>query len=363
MGIEDKLQKVREKLDKTPANKATETERGRLKARIAELEEEKEQRQKGTGGGDSGYAVEKTGDATVALVGYPSVGKSTLLNAITNADSEVGDYEFTTLNVVPGMAKINGANIQVMDVPGLIGGAAQGKGDGKQVLSVVRNADLVLMMTTPDKLDGFEKMADELYDAGVRLDQEPPNVKITKKDRGGLEVKSPIDQAQLDMTTIEKVLADRGYVNASVVLREEVDLDRLIDATADNRRYMPSMKAINKIDTVSDVEEAELREQYPDAVFISAENGKNLDTLQQRMYDELELMRIYMKEPGKDADTEEPLIVQRGSTIKDVCETLPGDMEERFDSARIWGASADFPEQRVGSDHMLQDGDTVEIRT
>jgi ribosome-interacting GTPase 1 len=363
MGIDDKIQQVKEKLDKTPVNKATEKERARLKSRIAELEEEKEQRQKGTGGGDSGYAVEKTGDATVALVGYPSVGKSTLLNAVTNAESEVGDYEFTTLDVVPGMARINGANIQIMDVPGLIGGAAQGRGDGKQVLSVVRNADLVLMMTTPDKLDGFAKMADELYDAGIRLDTEPPKVTITKTDHGGLDVKTPADQTQLDMDTITEVLQDRGYVNASIVLREDVDIDRLIDATADNRRYIPSMKAINKIDTVSNTEQQELRDAYPDAVFISAENGTNLERLQQRIYDELELMRIYMKKPGKEADREEPLIVQRGSTIRDVCETLPGDMDETFESARIWGDSADFPEQRVGEDHVLQDEDVVELHT
>jgi ribosome-interacting GTPase 1 len=176
-------------------------------------------------------------------------------------------------------------------------------------------------------------------------------------------VKSPVEQTQLDMQTIEDVLADRGYVNASVVLREDVDLDRLIDATADNRRYMPSMKAINKIDTVPDAERERLRDEYPDAVFISAENKQNLDRLQQRIYDELELMRIYMKEPGKDADKEEPLIVKRGSTIEDVCETLPGDMDETFESARIWGDSADFPEQRVGKDHVLQDADIVEVRT
>lgn len=363
MGIDDKLQKVREKLDKTPVNKATETERARLKARIAELEEEKEQRAKGTGGGHDGYSVQKTGDATVSLVGYPSVGKSTLLNALTNADSEVGDYEFTTLDVVPGMMRVNGANIQMLDVPGLIGGAAAGKGGGKQVLSVIRNSDMVLMMTSPDKLDGFEKMEKELYDAGIRLDMEPPNVKITKKEQGGLDVTSTVDQPHIDMDTVEQVLRDRGYVNASVILREELTLDRFIDALTDNREYIPSLKAINKIDTVSPEEREALEEQFPDAVMVSADSEKNLDTLQDQVFDKLELMRIFMKEPGKDADTEEPLIVKRGSTIHGVCETLPGDMEEKFEKARIWGESAKFDAQTVGDDHTLQDGDTVEIQT
>lgn len=363
MGIDDKLQKVREKLEKTPTNKGTEKERARLKARIAELEEEKEQRQTGTGSGHGGYSVKKTGDATVALVGYPSVGKSTLLNALTNAESEVGAYEFTTLDVVPGMMKVNGANIQLLDVPGLIGGAAEGKGGGKQVLSVVRSADLVLMMTSPDKLEGFDEMESELYDAGVRLDTEPPNVKISKTDRGGLDIKSPVTQTHMEMDTIEEVLRDRGYVNAVVVLREDLTMDQLFDALSTNRRYMPSLKTINKVDVINGDELEQLKTGYSDAVLISAEANRNLDKLQQRIFEKLKLMRLYMKEPGKDADMDEPLIVQRDSTIMAVCEQLPGNMEDTFESARIWGDSADFDAQKVGEDHVLMDGDVVEIRT
>ncbi len=84
MGAEERIQELEEKLEKTPVNKATETERARIKSQIAKLKEEKQKKAKGTGD-TSGYAVKKHGDATLALVGFPSVGKSTLLNAITNA--------------------------------------------------------------------------------------------------------------------------------------------------------------------------------------------------------------------------------------------------------------------------------------
>ncbi|MDY6769718.1 MAG: GTP-binding protein [Candidatus Nanohaloarchaea archaeon] len=362
MGIEDKLQQLQEKLEETPVNKATETERARLKARIAELEEEQEQRAKETGGGGGGYAVEKKGDATVALVGPPSVGKSTLLNAVTNADSETGSYEFTTLDVVPGMLQYRGANIQLLDVPGLIGGAAEGRGGGKQVLSVVRNADLVLMMTSPDRLDGFEKMEQELHDAGIRLDAEPPRVKVTETDGGGLDVSSTVDQTRLDMATIEEVLQERGLVNASVTLREDLTLDRLVDAVSNNREYLPSVKAINKTDELDDGEQADLADRFPGAVFCSAATGDGLDDLKEAVWDALGVMRVYMKKPGKDPDRDEPLIVEKGSTVRDVMNTLAGDFD-RFKDARIWGDSADFPEQRVGADHVLQDEDVVELRT
>ncbi|MDY6769206.1 MAG: GTP-binding protein [Candidatus Nanohaloarchaea archaeon] len=362
MGIDEKIEKLEKKLDETPVNKATETERGRLKARISQLKEEKETRAKETGGGGGGYSVEKQGDATVALVGPPSVGKSTLLNELTNADSETGSYEFTTLDVVPGMLQYRGANIQVLDVPGLIGGAAEGKGGGKQVLSVVRNADLVLMMTDPENLDGFERMEDELYDAGVRLDREPPNVKITRKDSGGLSVTSTVDQSRLDEETVREVLEERGLVNASVVLREDLTLDRLVDAVSDNRVYLPSVKAVNKADQMDGEERQALEDRFPDAVFLSAETGRGMDGLKERLWDALGVMRIYMKKPGKDADREEPLIVDRGATVEDVMDTLAGDFP-KFKHARIWGDSADFPEQKVGKDHVLQDGDVVELNT
>ena len=129
MGLEDEIEDLREEIANTPYNKATEAHIGRLKAKLAEKKEKLENQS--SAGGGHGYAVEKHGDATVALVGFPSVGKSTLINALTNADSEVGSYEFTTLDVNPGMLQYRGANIQILDVPGLIEGAAGGRGGGK----------------------------------------------------------------------------------------------------------------------------------------------------------------------------------------------------------------------------------------
>ncbi|MFW6384969.1 MAG: GTPase, partial [Halodesulfurarchaeum sp.] len=121
MGLEEEIDALEQEITETPYNKSTEQHIGRLKAKLAEKKETLEKRQSSSGGG-GGYAVEQTGDATVALVGFPSVGKSTLVNALTNADSDVGAYEFTTLDVTPGMLKFRGANVQLLDVPGLVEG-------------------------------------------------------------------------------------------------------------------------------------------------------------------------------------------------------------------------------------------------
>lgn len=73
----------------------------------------------------------KSGDARVALIGFPSVGKSTLLSTLTATQSEAASYEFTTLTCIPGVIEYKGANIQLLDLPGIIEGAAQVKADYK----------------------------------------------------------------------------------------------------------------------------------------------------------------------------------------------------------------------------------------
>lgn len=356
MGIEDRIEELEEKLTETPVNKSTETERGRLKARIAELKEEKQQKQKGTGD-TSGYAVKKHGDATVALVGFPSVGKSTLLNAITNADSDTGAYEFTTLDVEPGMLKHKGVSIQILDVPGLIGGAADGRGDGTQVLSVVRNADLVLVLLDPDEMR-FEEITDELYNADIRLNQSPPDIKVEKKDRGGINISSTVD-LDIQEETIEQLMFQRGYTNANVVIREKVDIDRFIDGLMDNRKYVPMISAVNKIDMVDEETREEMEEKHD--LVISADSGKNLDELKDLLFENLSLIRIYMKEKGEEPDKDEPLILDEGSTVEDALDELPGDMKDRFKAAKVTGESSKFPEQKVGKDHELMDEDILEL--
>src|SRR3989344_3181898 len=143
MGTQDRIQELEAELKKTKYNKKTQSSIGILKAKIAQLKEKQTSRK---GPATSGYAVSKTGDATAILVGFPSVGKSTLLNTLTGTKSEVAAYEFTTLTVIPGLLKYKGTKIQILDVPGIVEGAASGRGRGKEVLQMARNADLVILL-------------------------------------------------------------------------------------------------------------------------------------------------------------------------------------------------------------------------
>jgi len=365
MGLEEEIESIREEIASTPYNKSTEGHIGRLKAKLAEKTEKLENQS--SAGGGQGYAVEKHGDATVALVGFPSVGKSTLINALTNADSETGSYEFTTLDVNPGMLQYRGANIQILDVPGLIEGAADGRGGGQEVLSVVRTADLAVFILSVFEIEQYDRLREELYNNKIRLDTEPPSIHIRKRHKNGIQVNKS-DSVSLDEDTIKGVLRENGYVNAEVTVRGDPSIDELIDGMMDNRVYIPSMVAVNKADLIDEnylpTVQENLRERGLDpeaCTFISAEKEKGLDALRERMFETLGLVRIYMDKPGRGVDYDEPLVVREGATIGEALDKLGGEFQERFRFARVSGPSAKHNDQQVGKEHVLADEDVLRV--
>ena len=361
--IEEQIKSIEEEIRTTPYNKSTEQHIGRLKAKIAKLKEKKEKREKGKSEGGGGYDIRKEGDATVALVGLPSVGKSTLLNKLTNAKSEVADYHFTTLDVIPGIMEHNGAEIQLLDLPGLVEGASKGKGRGREILSVIRNVDLIMIIGDIYRRD-ITKIEEELRSHGIRLNQEPPDIKIKEKDKDGIKINTTVELTEIRKETVMDILREFGYVNADVVIRSDVTDQELVDFLSDNRVYLPSFPIINKVDLIDEEEKERIEEEIGDRdpLYISAEEGKGIKRVKQRIFDELNFIRVFLRPQGEKAD-DEPMVVKKGSTVEDICMKLHTDFIEKFRYARIWGPTAKFPKQRVGLDHQLEEGDTVRIIT
>ena len=362
MAIEEQIKAVEDEIQKTPYNKATQHHIGRLKAKLARLKDEQETRRLKGGGGGPSYAVKKSGNATVGLVGFPSVGKSTLLNQITDATSEVAAYDFTTLDVIPGLMEHRGAKIQVLDMPGLIRGASKGRGRGKEVLSVARACDLLLLM-----IDVFEThvevLADELHLAGIRLNERPADVTLTKANRGGLTVNPTVKLTKLDAEMVADICREWGYLNGTVVVRQDITEDQLIDVLAGNRVFLRAFVVVNKIDLVSSDYVKQLQAKLPGwkLVPISAEKGVGLTRLKDEIYSTLRFMRVFLKPQGKEADMTDPMIVKQDSDVGMVCDAIHRDWRKRFRYANVWGPSAQFPGQKVGLDHPLRDADVLTI--
>ncbi len=364
--IDEQIKSLEEEIGKTQKNKATNAHIGKLKAKIAALRARKEKAQahaKASGGGP-GFEVKKSGDASVALVGFPSVGKSSLISQLTEVESEVGNFAFTTLTCIPGLMEHKGAKIQILDLPGLIKGAAEGKGRGKEILNVIRGADMVLYVLDPFQESHFDILDLELWRSGMRLNQDKPQVFITRSNKGGIVVRSTVKQTNLTHEEIQEIVRSFGIVSATVTRRTDVTDDHIVDTLAGNRVYSNAVVVINKVDLANEDDIQRTMEMIPHGwpvLEVSAKTGIGIENMKDFVFDNLHFMSVYLKPQGQEADLIEPLIIKDTSTVRDVCVKLHRDFVRKFRYARVNGPSGKFEWQRVGLDHRLKDGDILSI--
>jgi hypothetical protein len=361
MGIPERIKEIEDAMRKWQYNKATEHAFGVAKAQIAKLREKMEKEVARKGGAGAGFFVKKSGDATVILLGFPSVGKSTLLNKVTGAKSKTAAYAFTTLTVIPGVLQYNQAKIQILDVPGIVAGAASGRGRGKEVLAMVRGADLILILIDALHPEHYSAILKEVYDVGVRINKQSPDVKIAKKSKGGIDISATVP-IELSKETLKEILHTFRINNADVVIRSPVTIDSFIDAVEGNRRYIPAVTVVTKYDLLDEFQQQDLAEKLNFDLAVSAEKNLNIAELKELIFTRLNFIRVFMKEVGKKPDLDEPMVLRKGTTIGDVCSRIHKDFVRKFKFAKIWGKSAKFPGQQFRHlDKTLEDGDIVEI--
>ncbi|MFQ5998398.1 MAG: OBG GTPase family GTP-binding protein [Candidatus Bathyarchaeia archaeon] len=360
MGIPEKIKQIEDEIHITKVNKATEHHLGILKAKLAKLRREQETATTRGGGSSLGYDIKRSGDATVVIIGLPSVGKSTLLNKLTNAKSKVGTYQFTTRTVVPGIMEYKGARIQILDLPGIIKDASTGKGMGRRVLSVARNADVIVFVLDVFQPEATEILRKELRAVGIRPDERPANVTIEKTATGGVAVHQAVKLTKINERLAREILNVYGIHNARVSFREDVSDDQLIDVLLGTRVYPRSMTIINKIDLVDASFLRDVKKRIGRGfVAISAEANANLEAVKQAISEKLDFIRVYMRPRGSETDYKEPLIMKRGSSVLDVCNKIHRNLKNEFRYAQVWGKSAKFGGQRVGLDYRLLDEDVL----
>ena len=238
-------------------------------------------------------AVRREGAAQIALVGPPNVGKSSILQALSEIQIKTGDYPFTTLRPVPALTRIGGVLVQLVEIPGLIAGASDDRGGGRALLGVLRSADAIVYCARPDADPAeLRPVRTEVELAGI---DKPAFLAATRADEAG-----------------------------------EGSLDRL-------RAAFPDLEVI----PVSVIDEA------------------SLDAFREAAWRLTGLIRVRLRTLGEtDA---EPLALVPGSTVADVADSVHHDLAASFVGARVWGPSARFEGQRVGRDHIVLDGDVVEI--
>jgi len=360
----EKIKAVEDEMSKTQKNKATSAHLGMLKSKLAKLKRELiEESSKSKGGGaGEGFDVSKSGDARVGLVGFPSVGKSTLLNVLTSTFSEAAAYEFTTLTCIPGVIQYKGAKIQLLDLPGIIEGAKDGKGRGRQVISTARTCNLIIIVLDVSRPLTHKRLIEkELEGFGIRLNRVKPDIKISRKEAGGITYTSEKPLTMLNKETIKAICSEYRLISANICFRCDATDEDLIDAIEDNCIYIPCVYAMNKIDTIT-LAELDIIDQLPHYVPISARDQWNLDELLDRIYEYLKIVRVYTKPKGEIPDFNEPVILRRGrETVLHFCNRIHRNMADWMKHALVWGKSVKYNPQKVGKDHVLQDEDVVQI--
>mmetsp|Transcript_86852 Transcript_86852/g.219079 ORF Transcript_86852/g.219079 Transcript_86852/m.219079 type:complete len:373 (+) Transcript_86852:92-1210(+) len=368
MSVLQKIADIEAEMARTQKNKATNAHLGLLKAKLAKLRaqivSEGTKGGGGGGGGGGGFEVSKTGDARVGFVGFPSVGKSTLLNKMTGQESEVAAYEFTTLTCVPGIFYHKGAKIQLLDLPGIIEGAKDGKGRGKQVISTAMSCSLILIVLDVMKpIFQKRKIEYELEGFGIRLNKKPPAILFQKKEKGGvaLSVAPGYQLKDCDEESIVQVLKEYRIMNAQVRISCNATIDDLIDVVEGNRKYCPCLYVMNKIDQIT-IEELDIIAEVPHHVPICAHHEWNLDGLADMIWKYMDLLRIYTKPKGQIPDYSAPVILPGGrNTIEEFCVRIHKSLLAQFKVALVWGMSVKHNPQRCGKDHRLMDEDVVQI--
>ena len=372
MGLLERIADIEKEIARTQVNKATMSHLCRLKAQLAKLQRELLDPGTAGGGGGEGFEVSRTGAARVALIGFPSVGKSTLLSALTGTESAQAAYEFTTLTCIPGNVSYKGVKIQILDLPGIIEGAAQGKGRGRQVIAVAKSSDLVLMVldaTKEDTINNHRRILEtELETVGLRLNKRPPDLTFKKKQTGGVNISTmgcTLTQFGEDPSyTIKGILHEYKIHNCDLLFREDCSADELIDVIEGNRKYIRCLYCYNKIDLTSIETLGVLVRNNYNSIAISSGAKLGLDWLMDRIWQDLALVRVYTKPPGQLPDFSDPVILTKGRyglSVEGACLQVHRSLVEDFDSAFVWGTSVKHQPQRVGLGHVLEDEDVLRI--
>lgn len=366
MGLGDKIAEIEAEMARTQKNKATEHHLGMMKAKLAKYRAELSAPKLQATKTDS-FEVQKQGDARVALIGFPSVGKSTLLSAITTTFSKQAETEFTTLDCISGKMEYKGASIQILDLPGIIDGASANRGRGRQIISTAHTADLIIMMLDHRRPEDRNILTRELANMGIRLNKSRPDVSIVKTGTG-IDISTVCKLTMLKDETIRGILREYKIHNCQITIREDITDEDLIDVLTDQSVYMRCIYCYNKADELtfdefkSLMEEKEA-EEVDHSLFISCGKGWNLDGLKEAIWNRLQLTRVYTRRKGEDPTFEHPAVLRNPCMVKDLCKTIHKDFDTNFKHAFVWGRSAKHSPQKVGLHHILSDEDVVQLFT
>lgn len=305
--LEDKISTLENLISTIPKHKGTDHLRADLRRRLSKLKDASLSIKR-KGKQESAWHIDKEGAGRVAIIGVPNVGKSSLLTELTHAAPKVSEYPMTTWLPTPGMMPFEDIQIQLIDTPPLNKEHLE-----SELFNLVKISNLILLLID---LQGF-----------------------------------PFEQLQdsLDILAQHKIAPLQRKDNY---------------ANIPGMTLIPFILVINKSDLQNFNEDynvfCELLEEQCNKIAISTKSNQNFEALKKLIFDQLEIMRVYSKKPGKPPQMNSPFVLKIGSNLEQFAGMVHKDFLQNFKTARIWGKDV-FDGQLVGRDHILFDGDIVEL--
>jgi small GTP-binding protein len=300
----EKIAALEEMLAIMPKHKGTDHLKADLRRRIAKLS----QTDRKAATQRASMVVQKEGAAQVLVVGLPNAGKSQLVASLTNASPAVAEYPFTTQSSLPGMMEFENIKIQLVDTPPLVNASNQLWISANMVRA---DALLVMIDLAEDPLSQMESITAELAGMRTAIGRQP----------AAEEESSPL------------------YMKKAIITANKIDLDEA-------QEHFEALKEL-------------LQDELP-VIGISALRGTGLEELRLKIFEMLDIIRVYTKTPGQKPDLEDPIVLERGSTLEDAATEVHKDFSARLKFARVWG-SGKHDGVKVKRDHILQDGDIIEL--
>jgi hypothetical protein len=305
---EEKIACLEEMLSIIPKHKGTDHIRADYRRRLSKLKEEAQER-KGGGKRASNFYIEREGAGQVVIIGAANTGKSSLLRALTHAEPEISESPYTTWQPMPGMLVYEKVPIQLVDTPALDRNFVE-----PGLMDLIRRADLVLLLVD------IQASPDEQLENALRLLEE------------------------------HRILPE--YHPASA----ETGEPRVTS--------VPLLVMVNKCDHAGWDEDyqilCEMLSAPPPMLAGSVLRRRGLKQLQCRLLERMDVIRVYSKEPSREPDLNVPFIIHHGATVEELAGRIHKDFLH-LKSARVWGSGA-FDGQMVTREHVLQDGDIVELK-
>jgi len=300
---EEKIAALQSMLAIMPKHKGTDHLHAELRRKIAKLTEEAEKRYATS---RTTFYIRKEGAGQVIFVGLPNTGKSQLLASFTDAVPEIADYPFTTKSPVIGMMKFENIQIQLVDTPPITSRESH-----IWLNNIARNSDLIAI----------------IVDLNTSPEQQ---AKITLQELDNIGIVPTADNSKETIGKQKKKM---------LIIGNKIDLESSkLNIRELNQKYNAKFTVIS----------------------ISSKYGDNLEELKKVIFESLDIIRVHTKNPGKKPDLNDPMIMNKGSTMKDAAEAVHKEFRAKLKYALVWG-SGKFDGQRVSPDHVLQDNDIIEL--